>query len=1142
MYSKLRKRKSWVDSSGVSEIIGNILILMITVVLFSTIMVFVNQIPMPTQATKADFSSNIVYNQAGTEANLTITHAGGETLLASRTTILLQVDSLWYSFPLNLDTSFGHTSWTTGVDWARHLSGISYSSIITVSVYDSSKSSIVWSSQVSGGTSGTPPSILQRYVDSNRITPSVDPIKEGDDFTLFVKAIDLDNDLDSTTAGVWVDSTSIGGVSHDNYERTSGGWFEWDYIDVANDSTDVDGKALIIHARDQAGHESVSTFIISVIVLPVDIVYSSTTTSQAVGEGGLPAYLSWISQRQGFGVYKENLSSLGTANVSQPSTVFDVGERVFVRVASLDMANVYGQNSLELVDTRTGYVATPEWVSISTETDPFNAYASGGNVFVYEAKFNTSSLPPSAYAMSVALMSVGDPTVVFRIDQIITVTSDYSPITFTPELWTYSSSNQLWGTKEHPYEVSGTTYAMTVCVKVQNAVSPVVVSVGNVRIADMSGSPKVTGIPPSGNMISSVTTNSSFIYKFTIDLRLNNQDQWLEGTNAYTLFVSKFSDANEGVYYISKQVYVEASLEKADFIVGTLGMYASRAAGVGGANFQPPEYLFYIENNNFFTMRTLYDYSNSPGSTIEYWVTALGLGDLDGDGDKDLLMGQYTSKGLYYLENSLNTYGTWQSPSVLTRPDSAESTVIKWIATGDVTGDGLDDFAYATQGTATAGTHKVVIYNNTYGSTGKIFPKTWNTTNDGIRKIALEDMNGDGRVDLIVLAEGRVFVYDLKTWSTVPIARVPLASVTANIEDFDLYDVNGDGMLDILTTDPNSGSSSDATNGIRGVWINYYTANTNPAIKRIDYNATGYTPAIGSGVVTGSLYNTWNMYGGTVVMNETLSGGKVNVTMKTQTLANVQDQQLKIRARLGSTSTEVFYVWICTDTTTPTYFIPLGVISSKSYSNYTWALPSTVMNKAIYIRITDSSTNPASGSPMDSIEIDFAGIYTSTYGNYLTTRTRVVDMAGTSTSFLTVRGANLDGDRYADIVVAKNGWWGAYENTTLSTLWRSAALGTDTASFFVEASTMGVPKVAAFLAFVSPTLFDVVDVNGDGWDDIVVANTTIPTDILSKIGVFINLNTLKLFVGVKDVASAYNSADVAGGLTWILCENLVESD
>ncbi len=94
------------------------------------------------------------------------------------------------------------------------------------------------------------------------------------------------------------------------------------------------------------------------------------------------------------------------------------------------------------------------------------------------------------------------------------------------------------------------------------------------------------------------------------------------------------------------------------------------------------------------------------------------------------------------------------------------------------TGDGLDDFVYATQGTATAGTHKVVIYNNTYGSTGKLFPKTWNTTNDGIRKIALEDMNGDGRVDLIVLAEGRVFVYDLKTWSTVPIARVPLASVT----------------------------------------------------------------------------------------------------------------------------------------------------------------------------------------------------------------------------------------------------------------------------------------------------------------------------------------------------------------------------
>jgi len=78
---ELRKKKAW-SEFGVSEIIGNILILMITVTLFSGIMAFVQQMPVPEQATKADFAAKVTFWSSGTKANLTVTHTGGDSIKA----------------------------------------------------------------------------------------------------------------------------------------------------------------------------------------------------------------------------------------------------------------------------------------------------------------------------------------------------------------------------------------------------------------------------------------------------------------------------------------------------------------------------------------------------------------------------------------------------------------------------------------------------------------------------------------------------------------------------------------------------------------------------------------------------------------------------------------------------------------------------------------------------------------------------------------------------------------------------------------------------------------------------------------------------------------------------------------------------
>jgi hypothetical protein len=298
-----------------------------------------------------------------------------------------------------------------------------------------------------------------------------------------------------------------------------------------------------------------------------------------------------------------------------------------------------------------------------------------------------------------------------------------------------------------------------------------------------------------------------------------------------------------------------------------------------------------------------------------FYHNAIALGDLDGDGDQDLLVGSnmeasgssYVDFGqLLYFENTMNTWGIWQSPSVITRPTGDASTAkIEWIDMGDINADGDMDFAYSTNA------HKVIIYNNTYGAGGTVFA-TYNSTNDGIRKVALEDMTGDGRADLIVLAEGKIFMYDLTKWTRGLFAQLPNTAFSgSNIEDFDIADMNQDGMLDIITVDPNVASN----NLIEGVWVNNYTASTAPTMAKVDSGAAILQPA--GTVVSGTSTSTEAVDGTPMSVRENMTGeedaGALSLIYTIDTpLSSYTDQQLVVVAKVssyaGDDAQEVFYV------------------------------------------------------------------------------------------------------------------------------------------------------------------------------------------------------------------------------------------
>ncbi len=1012
---------------------------MITVMLFSGIMVFVNQMPVPELATKTDFVGSVSFDASGTEATLTITHSGGAVLPANYTTVFVLIDDTSYVYKLSTDTNFTYDYWATGIDWTKTIAGTSYSSVITVTVIDDVKHSAVWVSQLSGGMGGGPPTILQRYVDSNIATPTADYIKESDDFSLFVKVIDLDGDLDTSTSGVWVDASSIGGEAVHEYDAASGGWFRWDYPNMADDAEAIDGKFLIIHAQDLAGHESISSFRISVVILPSDTknYYTDTPTD----EGGLPSYLSFSSPilGSGYGVYGENITNntpTEKADVNDARTTFEKDERIFVRVGSTQMTNILGRNELTLTDTRTGLQYTPTFFNQSTEAAPFYVYGSSGAAQIYQAKFNTSGLPPSAYNMNLYLRSAGTDEVVFQTDITLIVQQAGSPITFIPQIYLFSDREMTipFGDKLTPFEVNGDTSTIYASVNVQDAQStPPFPIVGEIRIEDLTGGAQIYGAPPAGAMISNFwqdqTNESRMRYNFTIDLRINNADQWLSGRNTYTLRISSFSDANEGVYCLAKQVYIQASVSKTDFFTATNGIYSTRG---GSTNFINPEYVYHIENNNFFTTRVLYDQSNSPSAAAMYYMTAMAVGDLDGDADDDLIAAKYKPSGagyvaeahLLYFENSMNTYGNWQAPSYITRASTDDTTIlIEWIATGDTNGDGDIDIVYSTAA------HKLFIYNNTYGAAAVRFNgldyagAAYGSGNDGIRKLDIKDMNGDGAGDLIVLANGAVYVYDIKNWKTTAIAKIRMTSGTTNIEDFDIADVNGDGMYDILTADPNSASSDS----IEGVYVNFYQESSTPTVKKLDATFTPVVtygsiwPTTGTDAVT---YTQTNNSRGTYV-NESVDTYNAQATFKVSKLSTDKDQILHVVARTIGDG-ESFYIWYSIDSTNGIdgKFTPVIVIrnGTTDWVNYTFRLPTNVADHTMFIRVTDSMNT--FGSIQDSLELDYIAVFSGVFGSYMTHVQKIAAL-GTSTalSFTCVRAANIDGTGYLEVVAARNGNW-----------------------------------------------------------------------------------------------------------------------
>jgi len=193
-----------------------------------------------------------------------------------------------------------------------------------------------------------------------------------------------------------------------------------------------------------------------------------------------------------------------------------------------------------------------------------------------------------------------------------------------------------------------------------------------------------------------------------------------------------------------------------------------------------------------------YENDGAGGSFVAHVVSdtvtgasSVAAADIDGDGDLDLASASFDGDTIAWHENQDGLGTTWLKRVVSTGADGATAVVA-----GDFDADGDEDLA-----SASANDDSLVWYESFDGTGTAWIERTITTAADGAAALAVADVDGDGRPDLLAASEldDTVAWYRNAGGAALFRGRTPISELVDGARGVAAADLDGDGDIDALS-------------------------------------------------------------------------------------------------------------------------------------------------------------------------------------------------------------------------------------------------------------------------------------------------------------------------------------------------------